>query len=80
MQGSELYSRMGNFQSSASARTSDLPTNNPNSCTHICNANTTPAVGPCRPLLDFSVAQSITSECGGMLIVSIVSTKHSVAA
>ena len=80
VQGSELYSRMGTFQSSTSARTSDLPTNNPNSCTNVCSANTTPAVGPRRQLLVFSFAQSITSECGGMLIVSIVSAKHSVAA
>ena len=44
--GSELYSRIGIFQSSASARTSDLPTSNPNSCTNDCRASTTPVVGP----------------------------------
>ena len=49
VQGSELYSRIGIFQSSASARTSDLPTNIPNSCTNDCSASTTPAVGPRRP-------------------------------
>ena len=37
--GSELYSRIGIFQSSASARTSDLPTSNPNSCTNDCCAS-----------------------------------------
>ena len=60
-QGSELYNSMGTFQSSASARTSDLPTNSPNSCTNVCSASTTPAVGPRRPLLVFSFAHSITS-------------------
>ena len=35
VQGSELYSSIGTFQSSASARTSDLPTNIPNSCTNV---------------------------------------------
>ena len=35
--GSELYIKIGNFQSSASARTSDLPTSKPNSCTKVCN-------------------------------------------
>ena len=78
--GSELYSSIGTFQSSVSARTSDLPTNIPNSCTNVCSASTTPAVGPRRPLLDFSFAHSITSECGGMHTVSVVSAKHSVAA
>ena len=66
VQGSELYSRIGILQSSASARTSDLPTNIPNSCTNDCSASTTPAVGPRRPLLVLSLAHSITSECGGM--------------
>ena len=80
VQGSELYSSIGTFQSSASARTNDLPTNIPNSCTKVCSASTTPAVGPQRPLLFFSFAHSITSECGGMQTVSAVSTKHSVAA
>ena len=79
-QGSELHSSRSTFQSSASARTSDLPTNSPNSCTNVCSASTTPAVGPRRPLLVFSFAHSITSECGGILIVSTVSVKHSVAA
>ena len=51
VQGSELYSRIGIFQSSASACTSDLPTNIPNSCTNDRSASTTPAVGPRRPLL-----------------------------
>ena len=78
--GSELYSSIGTFQSSASAHTSDLPTNIPNSCTNVCSASTTPAVGPRRPLLVFSLAHSITSECGGMHTVSVVSVKHSVAA
>ena len=77
VQGSELYNSMGTFQSSASTRTSDLPTNSPNYCTNVCSASTTPAVGPRRPLLVFSFAHSITSECGGMLIVSTVSAKHS---
>ena len=80
VQGSELYSNIGIFQSSASARTSDLPTNIPNSCTNVCSASTTPAVGPRRPLLVFNLAHSITSECGGMHTVSVVSAKHSVAA
>ena len=80
VQGSELYSNIGIFQSSASARTSDLPTNIPNSCTNVCSASTTPAVGPRQPLLVFSLAHSITSECGGMHTVSVVSAKHSVAA
>ena len=80
VQGSELYNSMGTFQSSSSARTSDLQTNSPNSCTNVCSASTTPAVGHRRPLLVFSFAHSITSECGGMLIVSTVSAKHSVAA
>ena len=78
--GSELYSSIRTFQSSASARTSDLSTNIPNSCTNVCSASTTPAVGPRRPLLVFSLAHSITSECGGMHTVSVVSAKHSVAA
>ena len=69
VQGSELYNSMGTFQSSASARTSDLPTNSPNSCTNVCSASTTPAVGPRRPLLVLSFTHSITSECGGMLSV-----------
>ena len=77
--GSELYSRIGIFQSSASARTSDLPTRKPNSCTNDCSASTTPAVGPRRPLLVLSFAHSITSECGGMHTESVVSAKHSVA-
>ena len=80
VQGSELYSSIGTFQSSASARTNDLPTNIPNSCTNVCSASTTPAVGHRRPLLVFSLAHSITSECGGMHTVSDVSAKHSVAA
>ena len=78
--GSELYIKIGIFQSSASARTSDLPTSKPNSCTKVCSASTTPAVGPLRPLFVFSLAHSITSECGGMHTESVVSTKHSVAA
>ena len=40
VQGSELYSSIGTFQSSASARTNDLPTNIPNSCTKVCSAST----------------------------------------
>ena len=80
VQGSELYCSIGTFQSSASARTSDLPTTIPNSCTNVCSASTTPAVGPRRPLLVFSLAHSITSECGGMHTVSVVSAKHSMAA
>ena len=80
VQGSELYSSIGTLQSSASARTNDLPTNIPNSCTKVCSASTTPAVGPRRPLLVFSFAHSITSECGGMQTVSAVSARHSVAA
>ena len=51
--GSELYIKTGIFQSSASARTSDLPTSNPNSCMNDCSASTTPAVGPLRPLFVF---------------------------
>ena len=35
VQGSELYSSIGIFQSSASARTSDLPTSIPNSCKFV---------------------------------------------
>ena len=80
VQGSELYSNIGIFQSSASARTNDLPTSIPNSCTNDCSASTTPAVGPRRPLLVLSLAHSITSECGGMHTGSVVSAKHSVAA
>ena len=53
--GSELYSIIGIFQSSASARTIDLPTSSPNSCTNDCSASTTPAVGPRRPLLVFEL-------------------------
>ena len=45
-----------------------------------CHTSTTPAVGPRRPLLVLSFAHNITSEWGGMLIVSTVSAKHSVAA
>ena len=67
-------------KSSASARTSDLPTSSPNSCTNDCSASTTPAVGPRRPLLVLSLAHSITSECGGMHTGSVVSAKHYVAA
>ena len=78
--GSELYNRIGIFQSSASARTSDLLTSSPNSCTDDCSASTTPAVGPRRPLLVLSLAHNITSECGGMHTESIVSAKHYVAA
>ena len=78
--GSELYNNMGIFQSSASARTNDLPTKRPNSCTKVCRASTTPAVGPLRPLFVFSLAHSMTSECGGMHTESVVSAKHSVAA
>ena len=78
--GSELYSRIGTLQSSASARTSDLPTSSPNDCTNDCSASTTPAVGPHRPLLVLSLAHCITSECGGMHTGSVISAKHSVAA
>ena len=78
--GSELYIKIGIFQSSASAHTSDLPTSNPNSCTKVCSASTTPAVGPLRPLFVFSLAHSITYECGGIHTGSVVSAKHSVAA
>ena len=79
-QGSELYNSMGTLQSSTSACTSDLPTISPNYCTNVCSASTTPAVSPRRPLLVLSFAHNITSEWGGMLIVSTVSAKHSVAA
>ena len=78
--GSELYNRIGIFQSSASAHTSDLPTSSPNSCTNDYSASTTPAVGPRRLLLVLSLAHNITSECGGMHTESVVSAKHSVAA
>ena len=78
--GSEFYSRIGIFQSSASARTNDLPTSSPNYCTNECSASTTPAVGPRRPLLVLSLAHSITSECGGMHTESVVSAKHSLTA
>ena len=57
--GSELYKRIGIFQSSASARTSDLPTSNPNYCTNDCSASTTPAVGPRRPLFVLSLAHIV---------------------
>ena len=43
--GSELYSRIGIFQSSAYARTSDLPTSNPNSCTNDCSTSTSECGG-----------------------------------
>ena len=59
--GSELYSSIRIFQSSAPAHTSDLPTSIPKSCTNDCSASTTPAVGPRRPLLVLSLAHSITS-------------------
>ena len=41
VQGSELYNSIGTFQSSASARTIDLPTNIPNSCMKVCSASVT---------------------------------------
>ena len=72
--GSELYIKTGIFQSSASARTSDLPTSSPNSCTKVCSASTTPAVGPFRPLFVFSLAHRFTSECDGIHTKSVVST------
>ena len=65
--GSELYSRIGIFQSSSSARTNDLPTSNPNSCTNDCGASTTPAVGPHRPLLVLSLATASLSSVVGCI-------------
>ena len=48
VQGSELYSSIGTFQSSASGL---------RSCTHVCSASTTPAVGPQNNTIQYNTIQ-----------------------
>ena len=50
MHGLELYIKIGIFQSSASARTSDMPTSKPNSCTKVYSSAVCLSMGVAQTL------------------------------